>query len=234
MGEGIGLVNSITDYVSGLDGSAMQIPYMPAWGISIIAIGLLWLCLWQKKWRLWGILPILLGIISPVFNDYPDVIVTKKADVIALKVSENRDYIILPRSRGGRFDKSMLHTKLAFLTSNYEKQIIKHIYNGKKSLCKLKKADCNNFSLKCDDMSCIYKRNSQSVAITKFLKSLNRDCKEHDIVISSDYMKKEYCKSPKLVIHRRDLWSNNSYAIWLKEEGISYKTHPEQKIRLWD
>ncbi len=46
-----------------LPGAAIQVKAVPAYALVIFSFGILWLCLWKKSWRWFGMAPILLGII---------------------------------------------------------------------------------------------------------------------------------------------------------------------------
>ena len=63
---GIELLNRITAYVAALPAAknGEGIAQMPDWGILFITLGLLWLCIWQEKWRFLGITAIVLGFMS--------------------------------------------------------------------------------------------------------------------------------------------------------------------------
>lgn len=63
---GIDVLNNIAAWVSSLSGaeSGNDISAMPDWGIFTITIGLLWLSIWQAKWRYWGALAVIIGMMS--------------------------------------------------------------------------------------------------------------------------------------------------------------------------
>ncbi|MEE8213905.1 MAG: ComEC/Rec2 family competence protein, partial [Alphaproteobacteria bacterium] len=50
MGWGIEAVIGIARTVAGWPGSVRLVPAMPAAGLGLVAIGVLWLCLWQGRW----------------------------------------------------------------------------------------------------------------------------------------------------------------------------------------
>lgn len=84
---GVDLINKITAWVSSLYGAdnGEQMGIMPDWGIFVITLGLLWLCIWQEKWRFWGILGIIAGLLSFCFVSNPDVMFDEKGLTYAYK-----------------------------------------------------------------------------------------------------------------------------------------------------
>ena len=98
VGFGVELVNNITSYVASLPNAGYQILSMPFWGLMLIVWGGLWLCIWQRKWRLWGALPIVLGFLSVFTVTKPDVIYDFKGTHIAVKDNFDNLITILPEA----------------------------------------------------------------------------------------------------------------------------------------
>ena len=148
-GEGINLVNHITHYVANLDGAALQVLSMPAWGLFLITCGGLWLALWQSKWRHFGWCAIVIGFLSILSVQTPDVIVDKGAKTFAVK--DNLGKLVILPNRGNYFTKQMWAEKLALKAlSNNEKQKLRDIYRGQS-------IDNKWLDLACDKEKCTYK-----------------------------------------------------------------------------
>ncbi|MBT3395622.1 MAG: ComEC family competence protein [Alphaproteobacteria bacterium] len=64
MGWGINGVLWIAETVAGWPGAAHNLPDMPTFGIVMVALGGLWLCLWRTPWRIWGVAGIGAGIMT--------------------------------------------------------------------------------------------------------------------------------------------------------------------------
>src|SRR6185312_5163203 len=62
MGWGIDGIMAIAQYVAALPNAVSVVPAMPVAGLAIITIGCLWLCLWQRRWRLAGLPVMLVGL----------------------------------------------------------------------------------------------------------------------------------------------------------------------------
>lgn len=150
VGFGIEQVNNITAYVASLPNAGYQVLSMPFWGLALIVVGGLWLCIWNRPWRKWGWLAILIGVLSIFTMKAPDVMIDAESGVLALKDNQG-DLVIMP-SRGNRFIKQMWLEKTANkkLLSK-ENKLLNKIYKGEIS-------DKNWLDLECDKTSCIYKK----------------------------------------------------------------------------
>ena len=128
VGYGIKTVNEITAYVSNLPQAGYQVLSMPFWGLMLIVWGGLWLCLWQKKWRLWGAFPIIVGALSIFTATVPDMIYDAAGKNIAVK--DNFSNLIIMPVKSNAFIKQMWLEKTASTdVSNTQK--LKEIYNQK-------------------------------------------------------------------------------------------------------
>jgi competence protein ComEC len=88
----VDLINKITSYVSSIPGAhtGESLGLMPDWGIFLITFGFLWLCIWQSKWRYWGILCIVIGLISILTISKPDFIFDETGSTYAFRNSQNK------------------------------------------------------------------------------------------------------------------------------------------------
>jgi competence protein ComEC len=109
LGYGIDLVNQVTEYVSSLPNSAMYAPSMPHWGLVLIVLGGLWLILWQAKWRYFGIIGIVIGLLSVITVKTPDIIIGPDAKAVAFKNKSGE--LEIASSRSGRFIKDVWKNK---------------------------------------------------------------------------------------------------------------------------
>ena len=149
VGFGVNIVNNITSYVSSLPNAGYQVLSMPFWGLLLIVFGGLWLCIWQRKWRLWGIFPIIIGFLSIFCVSKPDVIYDSKGTHIALK--DNSENLVIMPTRSSQFLNKMWQEKTASKSLDADKQkLLKKIYKGKA-------ADKNWIDLSCTEDSCTYK-----------------------------------------------------------------------------
>jgi competence protein ComEC len=66
-----------------LPGAAIQVKAVPAYALITFSFGMLWLCLWKKSWRWFGVIPIFLGIILWQTFELPIAYVSQQNDVMA-------------------------------------------------------------------------------------------------------------------------------------------------------
>ena len=86
MGWGVQAILWIGQTVSAWPEATMAVRPMPGWGLLVFTLGLAWLALWRTRWRRWGVVPIVAGLLSPMLAPLPDVLVSSDARLIALRV----------------------------------------------------------------------------------------------------------------------------------------------------
>ncbi|MGI4801719.1 MAG: ComEC/Rec2 family competence protein [Janthinobacterium lividum] len=88
MGWGVQAILWIGQTVSAWPEATMAVRPMPGWGLLLFTLGLAWLALWRTRWRMWGVLPIVAGLLSPALVPLPDLLVSGDARLIALRVGQ--------------------------------------------------------------------------------------------------------------------------------------------------
>ena len=149
VGWGIHLGNDVTAWVASLPHAGLPVLAMPLWGLVAIVLGALWLCIWQRKWRLWGWTGILAGCLSLLAARVPDVMVDESGKAVAVK-DYRGELVVLP-SRGKTFVKNIWLEKTGGRQlSEEDKKKLRLIWNGKRK-------DKNWLDLTCDKTECLYK-----------------------------------------------------------------------------
>jgi competence protein ComEC len=89
MARGIEALLAASDFVAGLPGAELSAPPMTPLTLLMIAAGMLWLCLWRRRWRLLGVPVIGIGLLLvPALNDLPDVLVAPDGRTVAVRDGE--------------------------------------------------------------------------------------------------------------------------------------------------
>ena len=68
-----------------LPGAAIQVKAVPTYALITFSFGMLWLCLWKKTWRWFGMMPIILGIILWRAFELPIAYISPQNNVMAYK-----------------------------------------------------------------------------------------------------------------------------------------------------
>jgi len=214
MSWGLDLVIAVADTVSGWPGSVTLIPTMPDWGLVAVSLGMIWLCLWQRGWRLWGALPVIAGMASVFFSNPPDLLVDGKGQIVALK-SETGDF---------RFSNLV---RAKFTRETWLRQA------GQRDLRTFKDwQGQSSAKLNCDLSGCLYHTRQRTLAIVQTPAALLEDCWRADAVISLVPVRR-HCPAP-IVIDRFDLWRNGAHALWVRDDTIDVRTvNGERGDRPW-
>jgi competence protein ComEC len=85
MGWGCALMIAIARMASNLPAATLPVPPESLAGLSIASLGLIWLCLWRSPARLFGLAPLVLGVVvMPCFVRLPDILVSPDLRTIAV------------------------------------------------------------------------------------------------------------------------------------------------------
>lgn len=148
LGYGVGWLNRITEFVSALPHSVVYVDSLPFWGFALIVCGGWWLCVWQRKWRLWGVLPILIGAGSMFFGSQPDMVFAPKGEGMALR-DQNGEMLLMPKKTDS-WTVSVWRENLHLKELNKkQKEELKEIFAGAKT-------NFESINLKCGAEKCIY------------------------------------------------------------------------------
>ena len=148
LGYGVGWLNKITGFVSSLPHSVAYVDSLPFWGFALIVCGGWWLCVWQRKWRLWGVLPILIGASTVFFGSQPDMVFAPKGEGIALR-NKAGEMLLMPM-------KTDSWTVSVWRENLHLKELNKEQREELKEIFACSKTDFDNIALKCDAEKCVY------------------------------------------------------------------------------
>lgn len=82
-------LNRLTAFISDLPYAGIRFSDVPFAALVLMTIGGLWLCLWQKKWRLYGLILIGGGIVCCFFCKTPDILYSKDGKAVAFRGQKN-------------------------------------------------------------------------------------------------------------------------------------------------
>jgi competence protein ComEC len=101
LGWSIGVMLKLGQLVSALPGAVTVTPAFPLAALVLIALGGLWLVIWRRSWRWWGLLPVLVGITLALIAPRPDLMIAPDAQTIALRGPDGLFYF--PRTPKDRY-----------------------------------------------------------------------------------------------------------------------------------
>ncbi len=194
---GVDVVIWIAKTVSGWPGAVSLLPPMPLWGLISVAMGGMWLCLWHRRWRLWGLVAIAAGLLGTVTVDPPDVIVDGKGKLLAVKTDDGK--LSLSSLRAAPFSRGVW---------------LRRIGQDDATLPWPRYGPSSDGKLNCDLLGCIYHADGAVVALVSRPEALLEDCQIADVIVSTVPVRGA-CPIPRIVIDRFDLWRNGTHALWL-------------------
>ncbi|MEW4466705.1 ComEC/Rec2 family competence protein [Parasphingorhabdus sp. JC815] len=96
----------LAHYVSSRPGSVTMLPTMPLMAFALLVFGGLWLSLWGQRWRIWGVLPVIIAILIINLSRAPDVYITGDGRHVGFRSDEGE--LAMLRTRSGGFVRNMI------------------------------------------------------------------------------------------------------------------------------
>jgi competence protein ComEC len=85
IGQGVDIILQIAHWVANLRGAVWHLSALPPIALAFFAIGFAWLCIWQKPWRLLGVVIIAAGFLTLPLQPQADLMVAPGGKVMALR-----------------------------------------------------------------------------------------------------------------------------------------------------
>lgn len=187
-------------------------PAMPSYALVAIVLGGLWLCLWQKKWRIWGLLPIAIGLLYPLYTRTPDFFVSPNGKAWAAKLEDGR--LAVSSSKREKFTISQWRQRL-----------------GNVDIIDAGILPPDHREIRCDPEGCVYRKNEQIVAMPLVASAAAEDCKRADIVVAPFVINE--CSASR-VIDQNALHRHGAHALYFKNGHVEVSvSRPEKGQRPW-
>jgi competence protein ComEC len=202
MGWGIRLMTDIAYWVAGLPGAVNLVAAWPGVAIGLIALGVLWIGLWQRHWRWAGAAPIAAGLLVAFNAVAPDLIVARDAHAAAIRGPDGALRIV------GKIDD---YSAEQWLRRDGDIR---------------PPADAQKGS-RCDEWGCIVHGGQGHVAALSLRPaSLADDCGRADIVISTIPIRQD-CPRARTKVDRLDVARGGAIAVWLADGQTRRETVAE-------
>ena len=111
-GWSLQLLLQIAHAVAGTSGAVAILPAMPRAAFGMIVAGGLWLCLWTRAWRWWGLAPIVAGLVLTLAEPLPDLLVTGDGKHLAVIDEAGTPWLL--RDRAGDFVRDLMAENAGF------------------------------------------------------------------------------------------------------------------------
>lgn len=201
MGWGVAALDWIARVASGWPGAVVTVPAVPAASIVVAALGGLWLCLWRRRWRYFGIPIVAVGVLVAALSRPPDILIDEDAKLIAVRAADGG--LMLSSQRAAKMHAdSWVRRAGNLLPEPWPKQ-----------------GTSPDGRLGCDALGCLYRARGQVAALAQSEGALAEDCAVATVLVSLVPLRVP-CAGAKTAIDRFDLWRNGAYAIWLDPDRI--------------
>jgi competence protein ComEC len=104
-GGAIDLLLRLAHGIASTRGAVALLPSMPGWAFGLMIGGGIWLCLWNTRLRLLGLVPVMAGAVAAALAPAPDLLVTGDGMHLAV-VEDGTPYIL--RERTGEYVRSLI------------------------------------------------------------------------------------------------------------------------------
>ncbi|GLR78119.1 ComEC/Rec2 family competence protein [Azospirillum oryzae] len=185
--------------------ASLTVPAMPVAGFAALVAGGLWLCVWRRRWRWLGMLPILAGLASPMLVERPDVLVAGDGTVVAVRLPDGR--LSASGKGGGRVTETWRERDGERTTAD-PWPVAGGWSEGERSLS-------------CDALGCLYRLRGKMLALPRLPDSLDEDCGAADAVVTAAVARG--CRAG-VVVDRWALRHEGAHTLTVTAEGIKVET----------
>jgi competence protein ComEC len=214
MGWGIDLVAAIAKGVTAWPGAVLNMPSMPPFGLVLLGLGGLWLCLWTRRWRWLGLAPIAAGYLTLLFVRPPDLLISPEKSLVAVRAADG-SYLVSAKPRSDFIEEVWTRRAAAETVAVWPEA-----------------GESADGRLSCDALGCLYRAEQRLVALARDGAALAEDCTKADLVVSPVPTGRG-CDGAR-AIAPDDIRRNGAYAVWLGSGGVSIETVADWRgVRPW-
>jgi len=211
MGYGVDAMMAVAKWVASIPGSLIPVPAFPFAALLIIILGGLWLIIWRRPWRLFGLAVIGGGVAFTSIHDRPDIYVDRDAKVAAIRDKDGK--LQAPKSRRASY------TVTQWLKADGDGRAAKDASTGA--------------GWQCDAYSCLALVKGTLVSFIAKPDAIHDDC-ERAVVMVAPMDIRQPCPAPKIILDRGALWERGSATIKVTDAGLMLHTASERRgVRPW-
>lgn len=202
MGWGIEAMMALAEHVASWPSAVLLLPSPTSGGLALVSLGGLWLCLWQRRWRTFGLLAIVAGLATMHVQRAPDVLVSGDGTLIAVRAPDGA--MVLSSHVSGKFAAQRWLEDAGLEAA--APWIIREAPEEAEDW------------LACDAAGCLYRTRGRTVALVRDGAALTEDCAAADVVVATLKVPAP-CRARAQVVDRIDLWRLGAHAVWLDSHG---------------
>lgn len=178
--------------------SQIALPSPSFLGLMLIVAGGLWLCIWQKKWRLTGTPLIIIGMATIAMHKPYDLLISSDASKVAIRQSDGK--FLFLRGKDDSFDGQ------AWLRANGQEE--------------------SAGTATCEKNKCVVSAYGKKIVVTRGKKGTEKSCDDNpDIVISQNYLADiATCTQAPLLVDKDYLDKNGATALRFTGEVAEIET----------
>ncbi|MEO1709406.1 MAG: ComEC/Rec2 family competence protein [Pseudomonadota bacterium] len=193
MGKAIDVSSGVAVWVSGLSGAVVAVPAMPWQAFALMVGGGLWLALWRGRLKLWGVLPVALGLALAPMERGADVLIGAEGSLVATRDDQGA---LQAFGRRGAFELSR------WLERDGDRREAKAVLAAGRRAC--------------DQTGCVASVRGLVLAAARHPSALTDDCAHAALLIAS-FRVPEGCRVAGALIDRRQLRDRGNHAIYVDE-----------------
>jgi competence protein ComEC len=204
MGWGIDVTIWVAQWVAALPGNVWHMPRLPTAGAVLVALGGCWLCLWQGRWRRWGMLGIATGMATMLLTRPPDIVLGDLGRLLAARTADG-SYVVADTAE---------EITRSFLRQETGAALLSWPATGAVSDGRL---DCVTRD------RCTYTAQGKRVALVTSETGAAVECSSADAIVAQ-VPAGFRCRSWIPVADRIDSWRQGAIALWLDPAGITVES----------
>lgn len=200
---GLEAIEAVATTVAGWPGAVLAVPPSPGWAVAVATLAGLWLCLWQGRWRLLAVPPLLAVAVVPWLIRGPDVLVLGDGSLWAVRSGPG---LVHSPGRGQTYARSLWEEHYGLGRGTWGGSGLSDGAEGVR--------------LTCDAHACLYQNQPDGpvVALVFHDAALREDCQRAAVVVSRVSLRRAACPVPVLIT-RSDLWTHGTHALWIDPDG---------------
>jgi competence protein ComEC len=105
-GAALDLLLALAHATAAAPGAVARLPTLPTAAFALMVAGGLWLALWRRRWRRWGLIPVAAGAAAALATPVPDLLVTGDGRHLALRTPSGE--LALLRGRAGDYVRDLM------------------------------------------------------------------------------------------------------------------------------